>query len=45
MTDHVKQNGEWVEVEDDQIEVIVPDYFSASGNIAVNNNHNDVYIQ
>ena len=44
MTDDVKLNGEWVEVEDDQIEVIVPDYFSASGNIAVDNYHN-VYIQ
>ena len=33
----VKQNEELVEVEEEQIDAIVPDY-SASGNIAVDNN-------
>ena len=42
LSDHVKQNEELVEVEEEQIEVIVPDN-SASGDIAVDNNHNDVY--
>ena len=42
LSDHVKQNEELIEVEEEQIEVIVPDN-SASGDIAVNNNHNDVY--
>merc|ERR1712025_57634 len=42
LSDHVKQNEELVEVEEEQIEVIVPDN-SASGDIAVDNNHNEVY--
>jgi len=42
LADHVKHDEEMVEVEEEQIEVIVPDY-SASGDVAVDNNHNDVY--
>ena len=37
MANEVKQNEELVEVEEEQIDAIVPDY-SASGNIAVDNN-------
>ena len=42
LSDHVKQDEELVEVEEEQIEVIVPDN-SASGDITVDDNHNDVY--
>jgi len=42
LADNVKQYEEMVEVEEEQIEVIVPDY-SASGDVTVDDNHNDMY--
>jgi len=42
LTDHTKQVDELVEVEEENIEVIVPDY-SVKGDVAVDDNHNDVF--
>jgi len=42
LTDHTKHVDELVEVEEEQIEVIVPDY-SARGDAVDDDNHNDVY--